>query len=66
MVYGKIDSSMVGVGEAVSVKVGTGDGVAVWMTRTVSEGAAREAVGGEGWQAAITNKKNRHAHCFMK
>lgn len=64
---------MVGVGEAVNVVVGRGEGVAVSTESEVIGKLVEVREGGEGWHAAIVIKtsavvlwKNRQTHCFIK
>jgi len=57
---------MVGVGEAVSVMLGMGEGVTDSM-RTSVGGRVEGKEGGNGWHAAMMIiKMNRHGRCFMQ
>lgn len=64
---------MVGVGEAVNVAVGMGEGVAVTRMTSVAGSATGGNVDRDAWQAAILIKTsaavlrmNRQVHCFMR
>jgi hypothetical protein len=64
---------MVGVGEAVDVVVGIGEGVTVSIEPEVIGKLVKVREGGEGWHAAIIIKTsaavpwmNRQTHCFIK
>ena len=74
---GKINSSTVGVGEAVNVMVGTGEGVIVSMMTAGARSVGEGKEGDRGWHAAILMKTseaqskaavqmNRRVHCFIR
>ena len=61
-----MDCSIVGVGEAVRVMVGTRVGVGAAALISGVDGATEANVGKEGWHAASAIRMTRHALCFME
>jgi hypothetical protein len=64
MVYGKINSWIVGVGEGVNETVGNGDGVRDSI-RVLVVGVTEGREAEDDWHAVITIKMNRQVHCFI-